>query len=196
VEAVAHGEPAVPDEQRVLLNGVPWGIYVVLRDTLDSSGVKLTYLEGQLEITSPSRRHEVEKKLLARLLELFALEKNVPLFAYGSTTFRQEVKERGLEPDECYCRGTDKDIPELAIEVMVSRPLLDKLKVYSGLGIAEVWTFRSGKIQVHLLRGDAYEPARSSPLFPELDLELLASFATRLDQDVALREFRDRIRGH
>jgi hypothetical protein len=30
-----------------------------------------------------------------------ALERDVPLNGYGSTTFRKRAKERGIDPDEC-----------------------------------------------------------------------------------------------
>ena len=45
------------DESRVLLDRVPWSTYVLLRDTVDSSGIRMTYLSGALEIVRPSRRH-------------------------------------------------------------------------------------------------------------------------------------------
>jgi len=88
-------------ERRVLLSGVPWSTYVVLRDTVESRGVRMTYLKGWLEIVTNGRTHEVGKTQIARLLELFCLEQDIPLYGYGSTTFRREEKERGLEPDEC-----------------------------------------------------------------------------------------------
>ena len=187
---------ALLEEQRVLLRDVPWSTYVVLRDSVDSPAVRMTYLHGLLEIMSPSKRHEDEKKMMGRLLELFVLEKGVRLYAHGSVTLRQEMLERGLEPDECYCRGEDKDIPDLAIEVVVSPPRLDKLEVYRGLGIGEVWTLRKGAVQVHVLRSGAYVPSATSVLFPEVDLVMLAQFAQRKDQPEAVLEFRDRIRGH
>lgn len=97
----------------MLLEGVSWATYVMLRDSVDSPGVRMTYFEGTLEIMSPSRAHEVEKTQIARLLELFCLERDIPLFGYGSTTFRSEPDARGLEADECYARGCDKPIPDL-----------------------------------------------------------------------------------
>lgn len=122
----------------MLLRGVPWSTYVVLRDSIQSPGVRMTYLGGQLEIMTPSRGREVEKTQIARLLELFCLERDIPLFGYGSTTFRREEKERGLEPDECYCRDRDKDVPDVAVEVVKSHGSIDKLDVYLGLGVREV----------------------------------------------------------
>ncbi|MEM6786364.1 MAG: Uma2 family endonuclease [Myxococcota bacterium] len=182
-------------DQRVVLHGVPWSTYVVLRDTVDSSGVRMTYLEGTLEIMSPSRRHEVNKTQIARLLELFCLERDVPLYGYGSTTFRREAKERGLEPDECYARDADKDVPDVAIEVVVSRDVIDKLEVYRKLGIREVWRFEDGAFRVFRLNAalETYGEIEASEIFPEVDLELLATFAVRSDQHQALRAFRTAI---
>lgn len=186
--------PRREGESRVLLSDVPWSTYVVLRDTIDSPGLKLTYLEGLLEIMSPSRAREMSKKQIARLLELFCLERDIPLFGYGSTTFRKEEKQRGLEPDECYCRGADREVPDVALEVIVSTPLLDKLEVYRGLGVREVWLFRGAAFELVTLKHDQYEPIERSQVFPEVDLPTLARFALLEDQHAALKAFRDELR--
>lgn len=186
--------PSGSEERRILLSNVPWSTYVVLRDSLDSAGVRMTYLEGSLEIMSPSREHEIDKKQIARLLELFCLERDIPLYGYGSTTFRREEKERGLEPDECYCRDRDAEVPDVAVEVVHTSPLLDKLEVYRGLGVREVWVYREGAFSVVALRGDRYEPVPASEVFPEVDLAAIARHAAIPDQHAALRAFRDELR--
>jgi Uma2 family endonuclease len=146
------------EEPRILLTGVPWSLYVTLRDGLDTPGLRMTYLEGALEIMSPSRNHEVSKTQIARLLELFCLERDIPLYGFGSTTFRKEEKQRGLEPDECYSRGRDTDVPDVALEVIVTHGAIDKLEVYRGLGVREVWLFESGAFRVLALGRDGYAP--------------------------------------
>jgi Uma2 family endonuclease len=186
--------PRADEEQRILLGGVPWATYVMLRDSLDSSGIRMTYLRGWLEITSPSREHEVDKKQIARFLELFCLERSIPLYGYGSTTFRKEEAERGLEPDECYSRASDKAIPDVALEVVKTHGSLDKLEVYRGLGIREVWIFEAGAFRVLALRGDRYERRDASEVFPEVDLTQLASYVQQPDQHAALMAFRDALR--
>jgi integrase len=55
--------------------------HCTLRELFDSSGVRMTYLKRALEIMSPSRRREEYEKRIVRRLELFALERNVPLSA-------------------------------------------------------------------------------------------------------------------
>ncbi len=186
---------ALPDEeQRVLLDGVSWATYVMLRDSVDSPGVRMTYLEGRLEIMSPSRAHEVEKTQIARLLELFCLERDIPLFGYGSTTFRKEDEARGLEPDECYARGNDKPVPDFALEVIKSHGAIDKLEVYRGLGVREVWLFEDGEFRILELQGAAYVSIANSSVLPEAPLARVAHYALHADQHRALREFRDELR--
>lgn len=187
--------PTPEEEPRVLLSNVSWATYVMLRDSVESPGVRMTYLKGALEIMSPSRTHEVSKTQIARLLELFCLERDIPLYGYGSMTFRKEEAERGLEPDECYCRGADGTVPDLAIEVVVTAPAIDKLEVYRGLGLREVWLFKDGSFKVFVLGSKGYEVSRASAVFPEVDLERLAHYALQSDQHAALRAFRLELSG-
>lgn len=179
------------------IDGVTWSTYVVLRDSLDDqgSGVRLTYLEGALEIMSASDDHEVVKKLFARLVEAYSEEMDIDLDGHGSTTYRNEEVERGLEPDECYTLGGRKRVPDLAIEIVFSPPRVDKLSVYRGLGIPEVWTYRDGALIVRVLGSDGYAVRTESALLPRLDLALLVSFV-RFDQPQArlVKEFRAAIR--
>jgi Uma2 family endonuclease len=169
-------------ERRFVLQGVPWRTYVALRDELDAAGagVKMTYLEGTLELMSPSMLHEEAKKIIARLIEVWAMEHDLDLRGFGGTTFRREAKKRGLEPDECYKLGKleEDGVPDIAVEVIVSSALVDKMAVYAGLGVPEVWEWRpdSGTIAVHCLVGANYERREHSEALPELDLALLARF--------------------
>lgn len=186
-----------PGEDRLLIHGVDWRAYVLLRELLDSPGLRLTYLDGALELMTPSRRHEYVKTNIARLLEVWALERDVPLQGYGSTTFRREVGRRGLEPDECYCLGrsmSDEGPPDVALEVIVSQPLLDKLAVYEGIGIREVWVWEDGRFRFFTLREDGYEETTASELVPGLDFGHLAEFAEPEDQHAAVRAYRDALR--
>ena len=186
-------------ERRFLLTDVPWWTYVALRDVLDASRIRMTYLEGTLELMSPSELHEEEGKLIARLLEAWADEFDIDLRGFKSTTFRKEAGKRGAEPDECYTLGPKpKDAPpHLAIEVILSNPLVDKLEVYAGLGVAEVWMWRAGTraFVVHRLAEARYTVVNRSQLLPALDLVLLASFVRPGESHTALvKAFRQALR--
>ncbi|WP_299405611.1 Uma2 family endonuclease [Acaryochloris sp. IP29b_bin.148] len=124
--------PSVTEDQRVILSSVSWQQYDGLLSTLgDYPGLRLLYLQGNLEIFMPSPEHEMLKKVIARLLERYAEEVDIPLHGYGSTTFRLEAKAIGLEPDECYCVQELKDLPDFAIEVNLTSGGVDKLAIYS-----------------------------------------------------------------
>lgn len=189
IEQAAQGYRA-EGERRFVLHGVPWWTYVVLRDALDDSGLKMTYLRGVLELMSPSTLHEDGKKIIARLIEVWSMERDVDLRGFGGATFRREAKERGLEPDECYKLGKlDEDgVPDLAIEVIVTNPLVDKLDVYAGLGVPEVWVWRPevARIVVHQLVDAAYRERERSTVLPDLDVAQLSRFVKPGESQTAL----------
>jgi Uma2 family endonuclease len=200
--AATSTQPPAPaevmGEQRMLIHGVSWKDYVILREALDTPGLRMTYCEGALELMTPSRAHELWKTTIARLIELYAFQRGLPLVGYGSTTFRHEVKERGAEPDECWCLGSimrDGDYPHIVLEVIATNPLLDKLLVYDGFAVPEVWLWRDGAFELYRRRGaGGYDRVERSQFLPDLDFTLAARFVTREDQDVALREFAEAIR--
>jgi Uma2 family endonuclease len=186
-----------PDgDQVVLLHKISWKQYEAFLAMLgdDHPGIRTHYLEGTLEIMSPSSKHENVKKMLARLVEVYALERSIELNAFGSTTYRRRTKERGLEPDESYFVGREKKVPDIVFEVILSRGVLDRLAIYEGLGVPEVWIWRRGAFEIYTLAGAGYERRGRSALLPELDFTRLAALVERKDQTQAVREFRDALR--
>jgi Uma2 family endonuclease len=191
VAVAAHPPSKGEPDQRLLLRGVRWNTYLLLNDAVEDPGVRMAYCEGELEIMTLGRTHELYKTMIGRLLELFAVERDVPLHGYGSMTLREEMKARGIEPDECYSFGRPLvDFPDLAIEVVVTHGGLDKLRIYAGLGVREVWRFEDGAFTIHRLRDGVYGRASKSRLVPDMSFDVLASFVVREDQPVAMREFR------
>ena len=180
-------------EQRMVILGVSWKTYVTLHEMLDTPGLRMTYCEGALELRSSSRTHERNKASIARLVELYAFLRDLPLTGYGSTMFRDEAKERGAEPDECYRVGSlmkEGEFPDIVLEVIHTNPLLDKLDVYRGFAVPEVWVFRNAAFELYRLVNDGYERIERSGFLPELDFALIARLAVREDQHEALRELR------
>lgn len=105
--------------------------------------------------------------------------------------------QRGVEPDECYVFGDRPDAlrPDLAIEVVWTHGGLNKLELYRELGVAEIWIWSRGRIQVHVLRGNRYEPATESSALPGIDVAELASFVDRPTTSAAMREYRAKLSG-
>jgi Uma2 family endonuclease len=191
-------QPPAPfdSDQRIVLSGISWRDYLLLSDLfIDRPGLHLTYLEGTLEIMTTSPRHERIKTLIGRLLELHALVHRIRITGFGSATYRREEKERGLEPDECYCVGDEKEFPDLAIEVVLTSGGVDKLAVYAGLGVREVWFWRDGAFAVYELTSNGYVEAQTSSFFPAMSFPRLAELVAKSDQDAAVRAYFEELTG-
>lgn len=195
--SISERDDRPKEDHFVRLSGVTWDDYQRLLEIRgDRSAPRLTYLEGELEIMSPSRPHESIKGMIGRLVEVWCLEHDVEFSTLGSWTIEDEAVERGAEPDECYVFGdaSESTRPDLAIEVVWTSGGLNKLEVYRKLRVREVWYWQRGKIQPHVLRKDRYELADRSEALPELDLEQLASFLDRTTTSRAIREYRAALR--
>ncbi len=182
-------------EERQIVSGVSWEGYESLLDELgDSLRYRVTYLDGVIELVSPSRRHERNKSNIGSLVKIYCQEKRIPYFPLGSTTFRKEEKRGGTEPDESYCIGEDKEFPDIAIEVVVSSGGLDKLEVYKRLGVREVWFFKKNQFEIYALRNNSYEKIDRSEVLPNLDMNLLAQYAVAPNPLEAALEFREKVK--
>lgn len=196
-QAIHPGEIVGSADQRVVLHRVPWAHFeAILALRGDEPVPRMTYLEGELELMSPSQTHERIKKLLARMVELYALETGLRLSPFGSWTLRHAPAERAVEPDECYVLGDPRgrDRPDLAIEVIWTSGGIDKLEAYRGLAVREVWLWREGALRVFRLSGGRYAETAASELLPSLDLTLVARLAGHDDPSAAILEFRAALR--
>jgi Uma2 family endonuclease len=181
------------EDQIVVLHGATWADYQRLLEIRGEKAVpRLSFLEGKLEIITPSRRHESIQSRLGCLVEVWCLEKGVEFSPYGSWTLEKKQAERGLEPDECYVFGqvAEPERPDLAIEVVWTTGGVRKLDIYSQLGVREVWYWRRQHITVHVLDGDSYREQNESVVLPGIDLVLLVGFLDRPTASQAMREYR------
>jgi Uma2 family endonuclease len=194
--AESAGEFVPTADQRVVTYGVLWSHYetqLSLRG--DASTPRIAFLDGRLELMSPSKDHERIKSYIGCLVEAYALHREIDLSPYGSWTLKNQPSQSGLEPDECYLVGEqDKPVPDLAIEVAWTSGGLDKLEIYRRLGIGEVWIWKAARIEVHVLRNGLYERTDRSGVFPDLDIALLASFLDRPTALQAVKAFREALR--
>lgn len=182
-------------EERFISSGVSWAQYEALLEKLgDSPWYRVTYLEGVLEIMAPSRKHESKKDNIARLLGVYFEETRTRFYGLGSTTFREGMKARGVEPDTCFCIGSEKEFPDLAVEVVETSGGINKLEVYKGLGVPEVWFWKKGQFEVYRLRDEDYEKVFASELLPNFDLNLLAIYVQNPEPLDAVIEFREKVR--
>lgn len=176
----------------IVFRGISWRDYErLLAMRGDNSAPRITYLEGLVEVMTPSRTHEGIKSTIGSLVEAWCLQHDLRFSAYGSWTLKDKAERRGVEPDECYVLGAEEtERPHLAIEVIWTSGGLDKLDVYRRLGVREVWVWRKNRLQAHVLRGDRYLPLVHSEVLPGIDIDQLATFLDRPTTFDAIREYR------
>ena len=163
------------NQTRALLSNVTYETLEKLDTDLAQTGARLTYLDGCLEIMAPlSDAHEEPRNTLGQLLEIYMRTKNIRFYGRGSTTIGMKELGARKEPDESYCLGTRKSVPDLAIEVIVTSGGIDTLEIYRRVGVSEVWFWEDGVISVYCLRSTGYELVSKSELLPELDLRSVA----------------------
>ncbi|MHC5598744.1 MAG: Uma2 family endonuclease [Nostoc sp.] len=186
-------------EEKFITSGVSWQMYEALLAKLeDNSHYRVTYLDEILEIVSPSIRHENIKKRLAILIERYLYLKRIRFNPMGSSTIKKQLKQAGVEPDECYSLYEQKNIPDLAIEVNITSGSIDKLELYRRLGVAEVWIWQFNRLRLYHLREETpsefletygYEEIKSSELLLELNIDLLEKCIQISDEIQAIDEF-------
>ncbi len=187
-----------PADQRVVLHDVAWEIYErLLSDHGDSSGPRLTYDHGELEILGPSSEHEIVNRTLALLVELVAAELSIDVINVGSMTFRRQDLERGFEPDSSFYIQNEGQVrdreqidaavdppPDLVIEIEITRSAIVKLPIYAALGVPEIWRWDGQRVTILGLVDGDYAEVEASAALPPLTSEIVTKF---LDQSLSLR---------
>lgn len=180
-------------QELVVVHGVSWDDYEArVHAKGDKATPRISYLDGELEVMSPTLEHERIKSNLGALLELYALERGIELSSAGSWTLKDKLRKAGAEPDECYILGPyeGRRRPDLAIEVVRRATGIDKLEIYRRLGVPEVWFWIRGAIEIHVATGNGWQRTPRSAALADLDLVLLCSFLDRASTTQAMREFR------
>jgi Uma2 family endonuclease len=167
---------------RFVLYGMDWEGYETMLKLVGDRPVRVTYDRGNLELLSPSQHHERFKTLIGILVQALTEELDIACIGAGSTTWRREDLDRGLEPDECFYlfdhaeryKGQTIDLatdspPDLTVEIDITHSSLDRQGIYAALGVPEVWRFDGSRLRIYRLRADkAYDEVTASHHFPFL----------------------------
>jgi Uma2 family endonuclease len=177
-------------EQHFTCRGLTWHQFKAIQASFENvPNVRLFYCEGVLEIVGISKPHEAFQWIIGLLLGIYFEVKEIEFFPSGAYS---QIVEGQVEyqADLSYCFGTDKDVPDLCIEVVITSGSPIKLQKYRLMGVQEVWFWEDGTLELYHLREQGYERITNSELLPELDLSLLKRcilFASPLE---ALKDFR------
>jgi Uma2 family endonuclease len=182
---------SAPTQQAaVVLRGVSWATYQALIRDLESEPAKhLTYDQGTLEIVTPLPPHEGFKRRMGRLVEVMTEETETEIRSLGSTTWRRDDLQKGLEADECYyiqhevaVRGkTEIDLaidppPDLAIEVDNTSSSMNRLEIYAALEVPEIWRYDGETLTIYGLVEGAYAAQETSAVLPLLQRKDILRF--------------------
>jgi Uma2 family endonuclease len=150
------------------LEGIDWKTYESMIGNPAVRRDRIAYDRGLVEMMSPSHEHKIVSEWIARLIGIVAVECDRPMRSAGSTTRRRADLQKGIEPDKCFyfknepiVRGKktiDLSVdppPDLAIEIEIADPLLDRIAIYSAIGVPEIWIRRDGAISFRRLQDDA-----------------------------------------
>jgi Uma2 family endonuclease len=176
-------------EQRIRLTGVDWETFEKLAAT--SRGGRFAFDRGVLEIMSPGPLHEHHAGGMGEFVRIVTRTLRIPRMAMRSTTWKRPEAARGIEADECFYflpekiaaanaaleRGSkdsvDYPAPDLAAEVDISAPQVDRPAIYATIRVPEIWRFADDKVHIeHLGEDGTYTRSRSSRFLPVRDRDI------------------------
>lgn len=161
-------------EQRLILPGWhSWQKFKAIAASMSEIPVRISYVDGCIELITIGESHEMLKKAITILLEVYFFEMGINFIPVGSATREDEAKGVSFEPDESYYIGEKKEHPDLAIEVVITSGGRNKLERYKRFKITEVWFWENNQLSLYRLRDDNYQSVSTSILLPELNLDLL-----------------------
>ncbi|OUL29448.1 hypothetical protein BV372_23695 [Nostoc sp. T09] len=181
---------STPAEQRTVLYNISWETFeALLRDTGEDRGSRFAYDCGTLEIMTPLFEHENPKIQFDRLILVIVEELGIEIKSAGSTTLKSRLANRGIEPDNCYYIQNESRVrgretlnletdppPDLAIEIDITSSSINKFRIYSALGIPELWRYDGQNLKFYQLLDGQYIECEFSIAFPLVSVNDISRF--------------------
>ncbi len=179
---IAIAQIQINPGQRVTLDDISWAEFeAILEELGEHRHSHIAYYQGVLEFRMPLPGHERAKVLISHLLVVLLDALELEWESLGSTTFKRQTMQAGIEPDDCfYIRNyaavigkqrLDLDVdpvPDLAIEVDLTS--FTQTSAYQGLGIPELWRVNQEQLEIWVLKNGQYQSVSQSQLFPALPI--------------------------
>ncbi|WP_027402151.1 Uma2 family endonuclease [Aphanizomenon flos-aquae] len=196
----------VPPGHRIILQNISWQEFEeILTELGENRASRLAYYQGNLEIKMPLPKHEVAKVIIGDLVKIILEELEIDCECFGSTTFKRQDMNSGIEPDDSFYiqnhlqmigkQKIDLNIdppPDLVIEIDVTSKT--QLDAYLALAVPEVWRYEDDKLQINIWQDGKYIESEVSPNFPNLPIaEIIPQFVEEsriLGRSPTLRKFR------
>ena len=187
----------LPDDSVVTFHNASWDDYEdLLKQGGEATWLRISYDDGTLQAMTLSSEHERYARFFEQLMTVLKLRKRIPILSFGSTTMRKQKKRKGIEPDASFYvqsaarMGNRMELdlatdppPDIGVEVDIHHHSIDKLPIYAGLGIGEVWRYDGDRVRIHILEDDVYRESESSLELPILTAAILTEFLVGLRRD-------------
>lgn len=179
------------DRTRTIQGG--WDKFRLIQSAFDETqGIRLFYFDDEIEILMPSKLHEIFSHVLGVLLTNFLAYQGI-LFLGMGTADQEKEGIASAQPDQSYCIGKQKKIPDLSVEIVFTSGGAKKLQRYRAIGVPEVWFWEDGVLRLYHLRENGYEKIQQSELegLRNLDLDVLKRHMLIAETDLgaAVRSF-------
>jgi Uma2 family endonuclease len=170
---VAIEGPVAPSStDKIMTLQGDWAQFKLIQKGCEQNrGLRLFYFDGTIELVMPSRKHEIFAHIIGYLLTYFLTHQDLEFLAVGSADQENEG-ESSAQPNQSYCIGSIKPIPDLSIEVVFTSGGPNKLQRYQAIGVPEVWFWEDGTLKLYHLRPQGYEQIQQSELDGLRDLDL------------------------
>ncbi len=200
----------IPQGQKLLLKNINWLEFEqILTELGEHRNAKIAYHHYILEIMTPLPEHESNKVFITNFIEIILEELEIEFYPLGSTTFKNELMQYGIEPDNCFyieneakIRGKNRlDLtidppPDLALEIDVTSRTHPE--IYAQLGVPELWQFEQEKLSIKVLEKGKYKSVEFSPHFPNFPLkEKIPYFLRKVKiqgRNKTMKQFREWVR--
>ena len=184
----------VGGDQCVTLHRIGWVGYSTMLRLRGERGVpRMTYLDGDLWLMSPSFSRERLAERLGWFVGEVVVGLKIPCIPAGHTTFRRRKKRGGAEGDKTFylanearIRGKDTiDLrvdppPDLVIESVYTNSVTPALAVWRRLRVPEVWACDEDRLRILVLQANGrYAEAKTSLAFPFLTTAEIFDWASR-----------------
>jgi Uma2 family endonuclease len=166
-----HLLDGVPPDKRVVIIDVTWDDYESLVEQIgESRNCRVAFDGKDIEMMTLGPFHERQKSLLDWFIMIVAGELKIERQPMGSTNWKRKKLKRAIESDVCYyfdpaklaavanaAHSDDVDLypnPDLAAEVDISPPRIDRPGIYAALQVPEFWRVRNKAVSIEQVGPD------------------------------------------
>jgi Uma2 family endonuclease len=185
-------------ELRWTVRDASWDEYLELAERLPAS-FRIAFDGKDIEMMVTSRDHDQVGWLMARFAEAVIDRVGIKFAPCGRAAWQKPEAQRGIEADECYllepakiefvkrlraAKSKDESnypTPDLAIEVDISRPKIERSGIYAALRVAELGRFDEDTPVIDRLGADCKYMEVESSLWLPVGIEHLRRWIVEED---------------